>query len=87
MECDALLKGTQVDGVYSDDPQKVLDATRYKRLSYQSVLTQNLSVMDTSAIALARDNNVPILVFSIHKLGALADVVNGKGAFTIISDD
>ena len=87
MDCDALLKGTQVDGVYNDDPKKVPDATRYKRLSYQSVLTQNLRVMDTSAIALARDNTVPILVFSIHKLGALADVVHGKGAFTIISDD
>ena len=87
MECDALLKGTQVDGVYSDDPQKVLDATRYEQLSYQSVLAQNLRVMDTSAVALARDNAVPILVFSIHKLGALADVVNGKGTFTLISED
>jgi uridylate kinase len=87
MECDALLKGTQVDGVYSDDPQKVLDAKRHEQLSYQSVLTQNLRVMDTSAVALARDNAVPILVFSIHKLGALADVVNGRGAFTIISED
>ena len=87
MECDALLKGTQVDGVYSDDPQEVLDAIRYEQLSYQSVLTQNLRVMDTSAIALARDNALPILVFSIHKPGALADVVNGRGAFTIISED
>jgi len=64
MECDALLKGTQVDGVYSDDPQKVSDAIRYEQLSYQSVLTKNLRVMDTSAVALARDNAVPILVFS-----------------------
>lgn len=87
MDCDALLKGTQVDGVYSDDPQKVPDAKRYKRLTYQSVLTHNLRVMDTSAIALARDSTVPILVFSIHELGALADVVNGKGAFTIITND
>ena len=87
MECDVLLKGTQVDGVYDDDPKKVSDAIRYKQLSYQDVLTQNLRVMDTSAIALARDNAVPILVFSIHKPGALADVVIGKGAFTIISED
>ena len=87
MECDALLKGTQVDGVYSDDPKKVQSATRYKQLSYQNVLTQNLRVMDTSAIALARENGVPILVFSIHNPGAFAEVVNGKGTFTIISDD
>ena len=87
MECDALLKGTQVDGVYSDDPKKVQSATRYKQLSYQNVLTQNLRVMDTSAIALARENGVPILVFSIHNPGAFAEVVNGKGIFTIISDD
>jgi uridylate kinase len=87
MECDALLKGTQVDGVYSDDPKKVSDATRYEQLSYQDVLTQNLHVMDTSAIALARENDVPILVFSIHNPGAFADVVNGEGTFTIISED
>jgi len=86
MECNALLKGTQVDGVYSDDPRKVSDAIRYEQLSYQSVLTQNLRVMDTSAIALARENSVPILVFSIHNSGALADAVNGKGAFTIITE-
>jgi uridylate kinase len=87
MECDALLKGTQVDGVYSDDPKKDLDATRYEQLSYQSVLTQNLRVMDTSAIALARENSVPILVFSINNPGGFADVINGEGTFTIISED
>ena len=86
MECNALLERTQVDGVYSDDPRKVSDAIRYEQLSYQSVLTQNLRVMDTSAIALARENSVPILVFSIHNSGALADAVNGKGAFTIITE-
>ena len=87
MECDALLKGTQVDGVYSDDPKKATNAVRYEQLSYQSVLTQNLRVMDTSAIALARESAVPILVFSIHEPGALADVVNGRGAFTIITEE
>ena len=87
MDCDALLKGTQVDGVYSDDPKKVADAERYERLSYQDVLSRNLKVMDTSAIALARENTVPILVFSIHNPGAFADVVNGEGTFTIISQD
>ncbi len=85
MDCDALLKGTQVDGVYSDDPKIVTDAERYEQLSYQDVLTRNLRVMDTSAIALARENNVPILVFSIHNPGAFAEVVGGGGTFTIIS--
>ncbi len=87
MDCDALLKGTQVDGVYSDDPKRVADAERYERLGYQDVLTRNLKVMDTSAIALARENDVPILVFSIHDPGAFADVVDGGGTFTIISQD
>ena len=87
MDCDALLKGTQVDGVYSDDPKKVANAERYEKLSYQDVLTQNLRVMDTSAIALARENDVPILVFSIHNPGAFADVVNGGGTYTIITQD
>ena len=87
MDCDALLKGTRVDGVYDADPAKVTDANRYEKLSYQEVLTQNLQVMDTSAIALARENDVPILVFSIHNAGAFADVVNGEGTFTIISQE
>lgn len=87
MDCDALLKGTQVDGVYSADPKQVVDAVRYDHLSYQDVLTRNLRVMDTSAIALARENNLPILVFSIHNPGAFAEVVDGGGTFTIISQD
>lgn len=87
MGCDALLKGTQVDGVYNADPKTTPDAERYQTLSYQEVLTRDLRVMDTSAIALARDNDVPIVVFSIHKTGAFAEVVNGGGMFTIISGD
>ena len=87
MNCDALLKGTQVDGVYSADPKKDSSATRYDQLSYQEVLSQDLRVMDTSAIALARENAVPILVFSIHNPGAFADVVAGQGTFTTISDN
>ena len=87
MDCDALLKGTQVDGVYSADPKKVKDAIRFDRLSYQDVLSRDLKVMDTSAIALARENEVPILVFSIHNPGAFADVVTGTGAYTIIGSD
>lgn len=86
MNCDALLKGTQVDGVYSADPKKDPKAERYEHLTYQKVLANDLKVMDTSAIALARENNVPILVFSIHNSGAFADVVQGKGTHTIIND-
>jgi len=84
MNCDALLKGTQVDGVYDADPNKTDDAKRFEELSYQEVLSRDLRVMDTSAIALARENKVPILVFSIHNPGGLAEVVFGEGMFTII---
>jgi len=87
MGCDALLKGTQVDGVYSADPQKVPDAVRYDSLSYMDVLAQDLKVMDASAISLSRENNIPILVFSLHNSGAFADVVAGKGRFTIIRQE
>ncbi len=87
MDCDALLKGTQVDGVYSADPKKVKDATRYERLTYLECLSRDLQVMDASAISLARENNIPILVFSLHNPGALADVVFGKGRFTIICEE
>jgi len=86
MNCDALLKGTQVDGVYSADPKTDPSAERYEQLSYQQVISANLRVMDTSAIAVARENKVPILVFSIHNPGALAEVVRGNGRYTIIAD-
>ena len=85
MNCDALLKGTQVDGVYDADPKKVEGAKRYETLSYKDVLSQDLKVMDTSAIALSRENNVPILVFSIHDPNGFDNVVSGKGTFTKIS--
>jgi uridylate kinase len=84
MSCDGLLKGTQVDGVYSADPKKVADAERYDSLTYQDVISRDLRVMDTSAIALARENGLPILVFSIHTLGAFAEIVLGGGTHTII---
>ena len=84
MNCDALLKGTQVDGVYSADPKVDKDAERFDKLSYYEVMTRDLKVMDSSAIALARENKVPILVFSIHNPGTFADVVCGKGTHTII---
>jgi len=86
MGCKALLKATQVDGVYSADPKKDKNARRYDRLSFLDVLSRDLKVMDAAAISLARENNIPILVFSIHKPGALADVVAGRGKYTIITD-
>ncbi len=86
MQCNAILKGTKVDGVYSADPVKDPSATRYDRLTYMDVLAQDLQVMDTSAISLARQSAIPILVFSIFTHGAFADVVMGKGRFTIIAD-
>ena len=84
MNCNALLKGTQVDGVYSADPKTDPQAKRYDRLSYQEVIAQNLKVMDTSAIALSQENAVPILVFSIHNSGSFAETIQGKGTFTIV---
>jgi len=86
MGCDALLKGTQVDGVYDSDPKTNAAAERFDRLSYQEVIARDLKVMDTSAIALSRENKVPILVFSIHNPGGFADVISGSGKYTIISE-
>ncbi|MEM8914379.1 MAG: UMP kinase [Pseudomonadota bacterium] len=86
MNCDALLKGTQVDGVYDSDPKKNPDAKRFDQLTYLEVLSRDLRVMDHSAISLARENSIPILVFSIHKPGAFADIVGGGGAYTIIDE-
>ena len=83
--CELLLKGTQVDGVYSADPKRVPDAERYDRLSFRDVIARDLKVMDTSAIALARDNGVPILVFCIHNPGAFAEVLRGEGTYTLVS--
>jgi uridylate kinase len=87
MGCDVLLKGTKVDGVYSADPTKDKNATRFDRLSYLEVLSRDLKVMDAAAVSLARENRIPILVFSIHKEGTFADVISGKGKFTIITDE
>lgn len=84
MGCDVLLKGTQVDGVYSADPRKVPDAVRYDELSYLEVLSRDLSVMDASAISLARENGLPIIVFNIHAPGAFAQVMRAEGNFTKI---
>ena len=86
MGCDALLKGTSVDGVYTADPKRDPTATRYDRLSYLDVLSRDLKVMDASAISLMRDNAIPIVVFSIRERGALLDVLTGEGVHTVISE-
>jgi uridylate kinase len=86
MNCDALFKGTGVDGVYTADPKKDPNATRYDSLSYHEVLARDLKVMDASAIALMRDNSIPIVVFSIRKRGGFADVLAGRGVSTTIKD-
>jgi uridylate kinase len=86
MGCDALFKGTSVDGVYTADPKLHPDALRYENLSYLEVLAQDLRVMDASAISLMRDNRIPIVVFSIRERGALLDVLTGGGVHTIISE-
>ena len=85
MGCDALFKGTSVDGVYTADPKKDPTATRYERLSYQDVLAKDLRVMDASAIALMRDNHIPIVVFSIRERGNLLKVLRGEGVHTTIA--
>ncbi len=84
MGCGAIFKGTQVDGVYDCDPKLNPDATHFARISYDEVLQRNLKVMDASAIALARDNSLPIYVFSLREPGAFASVLRGEGKFTIV---
>jgi uridylate kinase len=86
MKCDALLKGTSVDGVYNADPKKDASAKRYDTLSFDKVLQDNLKVMDASAVALCRDNDIPIVVFSIREQGNLAKVLAGAGVSTTVSN-
>jgi uridylate kinase len=87
MNCDALFKGTSVDGVYDADPKKVPGAKRYETLTFNKVLADDLKVMDASAIALCRDNDIPIVVFSIREAGNLARVLAGEGTATIIQNE
>lgn len=86
MGCDAMLKGTKVDGVYSADPNTDPEAVRYEQLDYQDVLARNLKVMDASAVSLMRDTNIPIVVFSVHQEGVLQDILHGRGTCTVISN-
>jgi uridylate kinase len=84
LKCDALFKGTSVDGVYDADPKKVSTAKRYETVTYDTVLSQNLKVMDASAVALCRDNDIPIVVFNIREQGNLARVLAGEGTSTTV---
>jgi uridylate kinase len=85
MKCQAIFKGTQVDGIYDSDPKTNPDAKRYDRVTYDEVLAKNLKVMDASAIALARDNALPIIVFSLSAPGGLAGIVQGEGQYTMVT--
>ena len=87
MGCDALFKGTSVDGVYDADPKQVSDAKRYDTLGFNRVLADNLKVMDASAVALCRDNDIPIVVFNIRGEGNLAAVLRGEGTHTIVRNE
>ena len=82
MACEAIFKGTQVDGIYDKDPNQHADAARYDSVSYDEVLQKRLKVMDASAIALARDNNLPIIVFSLDEPGGFRGILSGKGTYT-----
>ena len=86
MGCDALLKGTQVDGVYSADPRKNPAAERYTTLTYLDMLARDLAVMDAAAISLARENRLPIIVFNFHGPGAFTAVMKGEGRFTTVME-
>ena len=85
MGCDAMLKGTQVDGVYTADPKKDPSAKRYATLGYQQVLADDLKVMDATAVSLLKEGRIPIVVFSIHNKGELMNVLKGEGTCTVIS--
>ena len=87
MGCDALFKGTSVDGIYTADPKTVPGASRYDSLTYDRVLADNLKVMDAAAVALCRDNNIPIVVFNVRQPGNLAEVLAGGGTATVVQSE
>ena len=84
MDCDAIFKGTKVDGIYDKDPIKDSDAIKFDKISYSEVLSKNLRVLDSSAVSLARDNNIPIIVFSIKKNNSFLNIIEGKGNCSIV---
>ena len=85
MNCESIFKGTNVDGIYNKDPNISKDAIKYDKVTYDQILQQNLKVMDASAVALARDNKIPIVVFSLKNFGNMKEVIQGNGRFTIVS--
>ena len=85
MNCEAIFKGTNVDGIYNKDPNISKDAIKYDEVTYDQILQQNLKVMDASAVALARDNKIPIVVFSLKNFGNMKEVIQGNGRFTLVS--
>ena len=87
MRCDALLKGTSVDGIYAEDPKHSPKAQRFEKITFTEILKQDLRIMDPAAIALARDNDIPVIVFSIREAGNVRRVLDGKGTFTIVTKD
>lgn len=87
MDCDAIFKGTKVDGVYTADPFKDPAATRFDKITYMDILTKDLRVMDTTAISLARENGVPIVIFNIRETGNFAKVLRGEGKYTVVTKD
>ncbi len=87
LQCEALLKGTSVDGVYSADPKTDAVAKRYDRITFGEILAKDLRIMDPAAIALARDNGIPVVVFSIRNPGAVTDILKGAGRFTLVTKD
>lgn len=87
MNCDIILKGTQVDGVYDRDPKKFSDAVRFDKISFDEAVKRDLRVMDPTALTLARDNNMPILVFKISEPNAFMNVIKGEGRYTIINKE
>ena len=87
LQCHALLKGTSVDGVYAEDPKKNPKAQRFERITFNEILSRDLHIMDPAAIALARDNGIPVIVFSIREAGAVSKVLNGAGRFTLVTKD
>ncbi len=87
LKCDALFKGTSVDGIYDKDPKKHPDAKRFPTITFSHILAQDLRIMDPAAIALARDNGIPVVVFSIREPGNIAKVYSGKGTFTTVTKD
>ena len=86
MKCEAIFNGTKVDGIYDKDPKKHSDAIKYQAISYDEVLQKRLGVMDASSIALARDNNLPIVVFSLDEEGGFSGILSGNGSFTIVGE-